>query len=60
MAERIGLRREWFQDRDGFPHYDLNPWRRKSAIAAGAVVKDLREFIREQRQRQGVNHGEAS
>jgi hypothetical protein len=37
MAERIGMRREWFQDKVSAPHYDLTPPRRASAVAAGAV-----------------------
>lgn len=36
MAERIGMRRSWFQDEGDLPHYDLNPKRRAAAVAAGA------------------------
>lgn len=36
MAARIGLKREWFQDKMR-PHYDLTPSRRAAAIEAGAV-----------------------
>ncbi len=44
FAKRIGLRREWFQDKDGFPHYDLVPPRWRSAVRKGAVVMSLRDY----------------
>ncbi len=40
MAERIGLRREWFQG----DHYDVSISVRAKAIAAGAVEITLREM----------------
>jgi hypothetical protein len=49
MATRIGMRREWFQDKPGFPHYDLVPPLREKAIAMGAVAHKLREYIRRKR-----------
>lgn len=49
IAEAIGLRRSYFQDRDGFPHYDLVPGKRRMALQSGAVFKDLREWIAEKR-----------
>lgn len=36
FAERIGLRRAWFQPKSS-PHYDLVPSKRAAALAAGAV-----------------------
>jgi hypothetical protein len=45
VAQRIGLRRAWFQDRPGFPHYDLTPSRRAKALEAGAVAQSLREHL---------------
>ncbi len=36
MAERIGLRREWFQDKPRFPHYDIHWFGRQKAIELGA------------------------
>jgi len=41
MAETIGMKRSWFQDKPRFPHYDLTASRRESAIAHGAIDDDL-------------------
>lgn len=32
MATRLGLKREWFQDKPNAPHYDLVPTKRALAI----------------------------
>jgi hypothetical protein len=37
FAERIGLRRAWFQKAASYPHYDVTDRKRAEAIAAGAV-----------------------
>jgi len=37
FAERIGLKREWFQPQSIIPHYDLMPATREAALRAGAV-----------------------
>ena len=44
MAERIGLKREWFQKSSSGPHYDLTSKKRDQAIRAGAVALDHRQF----------------
>lgn len=41
LAEQIGLRQEWFQDK-AVPHYDVSLSRRKLAIACGAVSVPIR------------------
>lgn len=50
MADRIGLRREWFQKHPVLDHYDLTPSRRAQAVAAGAVettrIAQARERLR--------------
>lgn len=36
FAEKIGLRRERFQNKPGHPHYDLRPEKRALAVQLGA------------------------
>ncbi len=43
MAARLRMKRSWFQDRGGVPHYDLTPSKRKWAIGYGAREVDLHE-----------------
>lgn len=45
MAEKIGMRREWFQDKR-IPHYDLVESRRSRAIELGAIEVNTRERAR--------------
>lgn len=54
MADRIGLKREWFQERS-FPHYDLIASRRERAIRAGAVPLTMRGFVLRMRDLRGDN-----
>jgi len=49
MADRIGLRREWFQGRASFPHYDVCQAKRAQAVSLGAVDCDRRTFVRQMR-----------
>lgn len=56
FAERIGLKRSWFQQKDGPKgvqwHYDVTDTKRAEAIAAGATPLEIREmgaFISERR-----------
>jgi len=44
MADRIGLKRAWYQGH-GTPHYDLCQAKRREAIKAGAVVIDRRRTV---------------
>lgn len=41
FAQKIGLKRQWFQDKSA-PHYDVCQEKRKLAIAFGAVPIDIR------------------
>ncbi|GIK44878.1 MAG: hypothetical protein BroJett012_07810 [Betaproteobacteria bacterium] len=44
MANRIGLRREWFQNH-GTPHYDVSKAKRQEALRVGAVEIGRRELV---------------
>lgn len=65
MAERIGMRRAWFQTAGNLPHYDLTPTRRASAIRAGARPLERSAFVAKMREirtawkigRFNVSHG---
>lgn len=46
MAEKIGLRREWFQGRARHPHYDLMAFTRALAVQHGATEVGRRELVR--------------
>jgi hypothetical protein len=44
MAEKIGMRAEWFQPRS-FPHFDVSLTRRTLAISNSAQVIDRRKIV---------------
>lgn len=46
MAEALGMRRDWFQDTPGWPHYDIPLARRAQAVRMGAVECTQRELVR--------------
>lgn len=46
FAARIGMKRAWFQNKPGFPHYDLTPNRRVAAVKLGAVPTSLSDWLR--------------
>lgn len=46
MAQRLGLKRSWFQvSRSGMPHYDICQSKREQAIRFGAVEIDRRKMV---------------
>lgn len=49
MAERIGMKRKWFQDpmsmRVSWPHYDIDSTRRAFAIRLGAIACDKYQTV---------------
>jgi hypothetical protein len=54
FAERLGMRRRWFQD-GSIPHYDLSEGKRQLALKLGAVHEDIwdhddREWIERHRE----------
>jgi hypothetical protein len=45
MAEKIGMKRDWFQDNKDHPHYDLSKTKRALAVQHGALEIDSRQLI---------------
>lgn len=45
MARRIGMKREWFQNKQDFPHYDLVPSRRAKALELGAKLATADDMV---------------
>ncbi len=58
FAQRMGLKRRWFQDRLNFPHYDLSERKRRQAIHLGATSVRNRQVARLLRDR--ANSGNKS
>jgi hypothetical protein len=55
VAERAGLKRSWFQDKPGFPHYDLMSERTRDAAAkAGAIALSRAQAYERWKIRRGV------
>ncbi len=44
FAQRIGMRREWFQPKSS-PHYDLTASRRQRAVECGAIPLSRGDFV---------------
>ncbi len=46
MADRIGIRRQWFQCQGSTPHYDVCKSKRALAVKYGAVeLNSRKEFV---------------
>lgn len=43
MADRIGVKRRWFQQQASVPHYDVSLSKRRLAVEAGAVELGRRD-----------------
>jgi hypothetical protein len=54
FAEGIGLKRQWFQDKAGFPHYDLTVGKRAMAVKRGATEKDSYHAVNHSRALRGL------
>lgn len=54
MAEAIGMKGAWFQDKQTMPHYDLVPGRRKKAVALGVVEHTRIQMVNFMRARRGA------
>lgn len=53
MAQKTGLRREWFQDKKHHQHYDVTMTKRREVIAHGAIELTTREYVRKVQQLTG-------
>ena len=47
MADKIGLKQEWYQEHHVLNHFDVTPSKRALALANGAVFKPAREAVKE-------------
>lgn len=45
MADKLGLKRSWFQNSKSLQHYDLTESKRTIAIKLGAVQQDRQEAV---------------
>jgi hypothetical protein len=45
MADKIGVARRWFQNKPGFPHYDICKAKRELAVRFGATEISWRELV---------------
>ena len=50
FAQRLGLRREQFQEHGRLPHYDLRPETREKALLFGAETVSSKELFRRGRE----------
>lgn len=53
MARMIGMKRQWFQNDDRLPHYDLVPTRRKLALELGVIEHTREQMVQFMRTRAG-------
>lgn len=50
FAKSIGVKKEWFHNTNQrYPHYDLEPSKRRMAIRKGAKEMNIFDFIRKRR-----------
>jgi hypothetical protein len=54
MASAIGMKFAWFQNKAGFPHYDLVSARRRQAVLRGAIETDRRHMVNHARAKRGL------
>lgn len=46
MADKIGIKRKWFQDHKKYPHYDISLGKRNIALANGAIEMKSTELLK--------------
>ena len=45
FADKLGMKREWFQSKASFPHYDVSLSIKKKAVELGAKEINIREVL---------------
>jgi len=45
MADKLGIKRKWYQTHTNYRHYDISKGKREQAIKFGAKALTWREFI---------------
>lgn len=48
FARKLRLKKEWFQNRRNFPHYDVTEYKYTDAIQHGAILTDLKKWVKKQ------------
>ena len=56
FAERIGLKPEWFQEKN-YPHYDVTKYKRNQALREGARYVSTRVLLRVLQKKYGRKEG---
>lgn len=47
MVDKIGVNRKWFQNKEGYPHYDICKSKKALAIKYGATEMRDREILQQ-------------
>lgn len=53
FAEKLGLKRMYFHNHPGLPHYDITPALREKALKMGAQEKPMRQEVKDRLQKAG-------
>lgn len=46
MADKIGIKRKWYQGKASTPHYDICKAKRVLAVENGAIEADMRKVVK--------------
>lgn len=60
MADKIGMKREWFQGHTRYPHYDINLTKKTLALKEGAIEVSSKELVLILREQKKAPEMEAS
>jgi len=51
MADKIGIKRKWFQNHKKYPHYDISKAKRKLAVEFGSKEMSARDLVKMMREK---------